>query len=193
MELHDAELKILTKLRNALFWSTLIIAVAADVIFIFSGRWSFANIQPVFRFGVGGFAAGIALLIMKFVGFDLIPQLSEEANFPKKDLWKAFVGSIGCTVLIYGLAIIAVGGVVGNEWIDATDIVVPRVADLLGMHWLGLIIVIMGARNNNAKNRDGFASIPVFCFRSRGGTRGGLTAPGAPHGGTGERRRRPAR
>lgn len=143
--LTNSELKILTKLQNALFWSTLIIAVAADVIFIFSGHWSFSNIQPVFRFGVGGFAAGIALLIMKFVGFDLIPQLSEEANFPRKDLWKAFVGSIGCTVLIYGLAIIAVGGVVGNEWIDATDIVDPRVADLLGMHWLGLIIVIMGA------------------------------------------------
>ena len=84
-----------------------------------------------------GYTAGIGLLIMKFVGFDLIPQLSEEANFPKKNLWKAFVGSIGCTVLIYGLAIIAVGGVVGNEWIDQADIVDPRVADILGMHWLG--------------------------------------------------------
>ena len=29
--------------------------------------------------------------------------------------------------------------------IDQADIVDPRVADILGMHWLGLIIVIMGA------------------------------------------------
>ncbi len=143
--LTNSELKILTKLQNVLFWSTLIVAVIADLIFIFSGQWKFENIQPIFRFGVGGFTAGIALLIMKFVGFDLIPQLSEEANFPKKDLWKAFVGSIGCTVLIYGLAIIAVGGVVGNEWIDQADIIDPRVADILGLHWLGLIIVVMGA------------------------------------------------
>ena len=100
--LTNSELKILAKMQNILFWSTLVVAVGADIIFIFSGHWQYANIQPIFRYGAGGFTAGIALLIMKFVGFDLIPQLSEEANFPKKDLWKAFVGSIGCTVLIYG-------------------------------------------------------------------------------------------
>ena len=138
--LTNSELKILARMQNILFWSTLV-----DIIFIVSGRWSYGNITPWFRYGTVGYTAGIGLLIMKFVGFDLIPQLSEEANFPKKDLWKAFVGSIGCTVLIYGLAIVAVGGVVGNQWIDETDIVDPRVADLLGMHWLGLIIVIMGA------------------------------------------------
>lgn len=66
-------------------------------------------------------------MIMKFVGFDLIPQLSEEAKFPKKDLWKAFVGSLGCTVLIYGLAVVAVGGIVSNQWVAETDIVDPRV------------------------------------------------------------------
>lgn len=143
--LTNSELKILARMQNILFWSTLVVAVGADIIFIVSGRWSYGNITPWFRYGTAGYTAGIGLLIMKFVGFDLIPQLSEEANFPKKDLWKAFVGSIGCTVLIYGLAIVAVGGVVGNQWIDETDIVDPRVADLLGMHWLGLIIVIMGA------------------------------------------------
>lgn len=143
--LTNSELKILAKMQNILFWSTLIVAVGADIIFIFSGHWDYSNITPWFRHGTAGYTAGIGLLIMKFVGFDLIPQLSEEADFPKKNLWKAFVGSIGCTVLIYGLAIVAVGGVVGNEWIDQTDIVDPRVADLLGMHWLGLIIVIMGA------------------------------------------------
>ncbi len=143
--LTNSELKILAKMQNILFWSTLIVAVGADIIFIFSGQWDYSNITPWFRHGTAGYTAGIGLLIMKFVGFDLIPQLSEEANFPKKNLWKAFVGSIGCTVLIYGLAIVAVGGVVGNEWIDNTDIVDPRVADLLNMHWLGLIIVIMGA------------------------------------------------
>ena len=81
---------------------------------------------------------------MKFVGFDLIPQLSEEANFPKKDIWKAFVGALGCTVLIYGLAVIAIGGIVSLEWVNSVSIVDPKVADLLGMHWLGIIIVVMG-------------------------------------------------
>ena len=48
------------------------------------------------------------------------------------------------TFLIHGLAIIAVGGIVTDEWMQQTDIVDPRVADMLGMHWLGLVIVVMG-------------------------------------------------
>lgn len=143
--LTNFELKLLTKLQNALFWSTLVVSCCASLIFIFSGEWSYDNITPWFAEGFNGYTAGIGLLIMKFVGFDLIPQLSEEANFPKKDLWKAFVGSLACTVLIYGLAIVGVGGIVSREWIAETDIVDPRVADIIGMHWLGMVIVIMGA------------------------------------------------
>lgn len=143
--LTNRELKVLAKLQNILFWSTLAVSVVASCIFIFSGQWSYDNITPWFSHGINGYTAAVGLLIMKFVGFDLIPQLSEEANFPKKDLWKAFVGSLGCTVLIYGLAVVGVGGIVSNQWIAETDIVDPRVADILGMHWLGLIIVIMGS------------------------------------------------
>ena len=143
--LTNRELKVLARLQNILFWSTLVISVVASSIFILSGKWHYSNITPWFSNGTAGYTAAIGLLIMKFVGFDLIPQLSEEAKFPKKDLWKAFVGSLGCTVLIYGLAVVAVGGIVSNQWVAETDIVDPRVADILGMHWLGLIIVIMGS------------------------------------------------
>lgn len=141
--LTNFELKLLTRLQNVFFWSTLVIAVVADIIFIASGQWSFDNLNW-FPNGVSGYTAGIGLLIMKFVGFDLIPQLSEEANFPKKDIWKAFVGALGCTVLVYGLAVIAIGGIVSLDWINEVSIVDPKVADLLGLHWLGIIIVVMG-------------------------------------------------
>ena len=143
--LTNRELKVLARLQNTLFWSTLVVSVIASTIFIVSGKWHYSNITPWFSNGAAGYTAAIGLLIMKFVGFDLIPQLSEEAKFPKKDLWKAFVGSLGCTVLIYGLAVVAVGGIVSNQWVAETDIVDPRVADILGMHWLGLVIVIMGS------------------------------------------------
>lgn len=120
--LTNFELKLLTRLQNVFFWSTLVIAIIADILFITSGKWSLANIQW-FPNGFSGYTAGIGLLIMKFVGFDLIPQLSEEANFPKKDIWKAFVGSLGCTVLVYGLAVVAISGIVSLDWIDGVDIV----------------------------------------------------------------------
>ena len=141
--LTNFELKLLTQLQNLFFWSTLVVAVGADIIFICSGHWSLEGVD-FFPYGIQGCAAGIGLLIMKFVGFDLIPQLSEEANFPKKDLWKAFVLSLACTVLVYGLAVVAVGGIVSLEWVAETDIVDPRVADLIGLHGLGYVIVIMG-------------------------------------------------
>ncbi len=141
--LTNFELKTLAKLQNVFFWGTLIVSVTADVIFIFSGKWSFSNIDW-FPFGFSGCAAGVGLLIMKFIGFDLIPQMAEESNFPQKDLWKAFVGSLGFTVLVYALAVIGVGGVVSMEWVAETDIVDPRVADVVGMHWLGVAIVVMG-------------------------------------------------
>lgn len=141
--LTNFELKLLAKLQNVFFWSTLVVAIVADIIFIASGKWSPANIEW-FPNGVSGYTAGIGLLIMKFVGFDLIPQLSEEANFPKKDIWKAFVGSLGCTVLVYGLAVVAIGGIVSLDWIQEVSIVDPMVADYLGLHWLGIIIVVMG-------------------------------------------------
>lgn len=143
--LSNKEMKLLARLQNILFWSTLAVSLAASLIFVFSGHWSFQTMEPIFPNGFSGYTAAVALLIMKFVGFDLIPQLSEEAKFPKKDLWKAFMGSLGCTVLIYGMAVVGVGGIVTTDWIINTDIVDPRVADLIGMHWLGVVIVIMGA------------------------------------------------
>lgn len=142
--LTNLELKILAQLQSILFWSTLTISVSASIIFILSGNWHYENITPWFTNGGSGYSAAVGLLIMKFVGFDLIPQLSEEANFPKKDLWKAFLGSLGCTLLIYGMAIIGVSGIVSNEWIADTNIVDPKVADIIGLHWLAILIVVMG-------------------------------------------------
>jgi len=143
--LTNYELKFIAKLQSILFWSTLVVSIIASLIFVFSGQWSFANFAGnLFPNGGQGFAAAIALLIMKFIGFDLIPQMSEESDFPKKDLWKAFLGSLGLTILIYGLAVFGVGGIISQEWVLQTDIVDPRVADMIDLHWLGIIIVLMG-------------------------------------------------
>lgn len=143
--LTNRELKFIAKLQSILFWATLIVSLAASVIFICSGSWSLPNFTGnLFPSGGKGFSAAIGLLIMKFIGFDLIPQLSEEADFPKKKMWKAFVGSLGFTVLIYGMAVVGVGGIVSQDWILQTDIVDPRVADMIDLHWLGVVIVVMG-------------------------------------------------
>ncbi|MPM02006.1 hypothetical protein SDC9_48250 [bioreactor metagenome] len=142
--LTNKELKFLAKIQNFLFWSTLVVSILASIIFITNDAWNINNLKPFFTNGAKGYSAAVALLIMKFIGFDLIPQLSEEADFPKNKLWIAFLASLGLTTLIYGFAIIGVGGIVTSEWIAATDIVDPRVADIVGLHWLGVAVVVMG-------------------------------------------------
>lgn len=145
--LTNFEIKWLARIQSLMFWSTLVVSIFASITFITSDSWSYqtlAGSPSWFPNGIPGFSAAVGLLIMKFVGFDLIPQLAEEANFPVKKLWKTFIISLGLTLLVYGLAVFGVGGIVTTEWVLETDIVDPRVADLIGMHWLGMAIVIMG-------------------------------------------------
>ena len=143
----NLEIKFLARIQNVMFWSTLAVSIYASLSFVFSNNWSYQTLSSSpswFPNGMSGFGAAVGLLIMKFVGFDLIPQLSEEANFPKEKLRKAFLGSLGLTLLVYGLAVFGVGGIVTTEWVANADIVDPRVADIIGKHYLGVAIVIMG-------------------------------------------------
>lgn len=141
----NLEIKHLAVIQNFMFWTTLVISVIASCIFIFNSNWHWSNLSPWFPKGLAGFSAGLGLLMFKFIGFDLIPQLVEESNFSKKKIIIGFIGSMLCTLLVYGLAVIGVGGIASNEWIAKIDIVDPRVADQIGMHWLALVIVVMGA------------------------------------------------
>lgn len=140
----NVRIKILGNIQSFLFWIMIAASIFVSISFIFSGQWSFTKLTPWFPKGSSGFGAAVGILVFKFIGFDLVPQLSEEANFPRKDQWKAYAGAIGVTFLIYGLAIISNGGIVSAEWITKTDMVDPRVADLIGKHYLAIIIVIIG-------------------------------------------------
>lgn len=140
----NKEVKILGKIQNFLFWIMIATSGFVSISLITSGQWSFSNLKPWFPSGFSGYSAAVGILIFKYIGFDLIPQLSEEANFPRKDQWKAYIGAIGLTFLIYGLAIISNGGIVSAEWIANIDIVDPRVADLVGKHWLAVLVVVVG-------------------------------------------------
>ncbi|WZL74404.1 APC family permease [Clostridiaceae bacterium 35-E11] len=136
--------KVLGKVQNILFWLMVAVCVYVGVSFITSPQWSYDTLTPWFPKGFSGFSAAVGILIFKFIGFDMIPQLAEEANFPRKSQWKAYAGAIGLTFFVYALAIISNGGIVSVEWITQTDIIDPRVADLIGKHHLAVLIVVIG-------------------------------------------------
>ena len=73
--LSNFEIKILAKLQNLLFWIMLACSIFASITFLTSHNWSLDTLLPLFPKGVEGYSAAVGLLIMKFIGFDLIPQL----------------------------------------------------------------------------------------------------------------------
>ena len=131
-------------IQSILFWLMVVMCIFTSIVFISSPEWKVDNLKPWFPNGFSGFSAAVGILIFKYIGFDMIPQLSEEANFPRKSQWKAYLGSVLLTFLVYGLAILSNGGIVTREWIMNTDIIDPRVADIIGKHYLAVIIVVVG-------------------------------------------------
>ncbi|NLC11875.1 MAG: APC family permease [Firmicutes bacterium] len=140
----NIRIKFLGIIQNIMFTVMVVISLGVVVLFVTSGQWSFSNLTPWFPQGFKGFYAAVGILVFKYIGFDMIPQLSEEANFPRNQHWKAYLGAMAITFIVYGAAIIGNAGVVGTEWILNTDIIDPRIADLLGMHWAAWTVVIAG-------------------------------------------------
>ena len=90
--------------------------IVATVAFLFSGVWSLDNFKNFFysqvgsQFGIPSWFIGMALLITPFFGFETVPQMVEEGDFPIKDSNKAILGSIVSCGLVYTLFFFGLGG-----------------------------------------------------------------------------------
>ena len=90
--------------------------LVATVAFFFSGVWSFSNFKDFFysqvdsTFGIPSWLIGMALLITPFFGFETVPQMVEEGDFPIADSNKAIIGSIVSCGVIYSLFFFGLGG-----------------------------------------------------------------------------------
>ncbi len=97
------------------------------VMFMFSGHWDWSNFQPFFATtlepvnGIPGWFIGVALLITPFFGFETVPQLVEDGDFPIKDSTKAIWGSIITCGLVYVIFFFALAGVGSFEQLLAID------------------------------------------------------------------------
>ena len=94
------QVEITGKLAYIMTWSMVVIALIAFFSFFTSSEWHFENLHPFFPNGFKGFGTVLGILLFKYVGFDLVPQFSEEINYPLKDQWKAYVGIIVITFCI---------------------------------------------------------------------------------------------
>ena len=69
---------------------------------------SFADIEPLFSAGVGGFLVVLVIVPVMLVGFDVIPQSAEEIDLPPNRIGQVLVFSVALAIAFYVLIIIAV-------------------------------------------------------------------------------------
>lgn len=77
--------------------------VAAGILLMFSGltMGDTENLTPMFGNGVGGMMTVLVMIPFLFVGFDVIPQISEEVKSPPHLIGRILIGSIVVTVIFY--------------------------------------------------------------------------------------------
>lgn len=68
--------------------------IATALAIFFTGHWHISNFQPFFKStlgdgGIQGWVIGLGLIITPYFGFETVPQMVEEGDFPIKDSTKA--------------------------------------------------------------------------------------------------------
>lgn len=105
-----------------------IVGIATALWFFGSGHWTPANITPFFTTGASGFTVAIGIMMVMVVGFDCIPQLSEEANYPRKNTLWIMVAAVIISECLFALICFANAGMKPTSWIVEQMVVSPEIA-----------------------------------------------------------------
>lgn len=81
------------------------------------------NMQPLFENGFGGILSVVVMTPFMFVGFDVIPQASEEINLPRKKIGQLLVFSVILAVVWYLAMIIGVSMIMNPGELAASNLV----------------------------------------------------------------------
>lgn len=106
----------------------LLIIGAMMVVGAFTGG-SASNMEPAFTGGLGGFFLVLVVVPFLFVGFDVIPQVSEEMNIPAKKLGGTIVISVMMAAAWYVIVVLATSASLPADQLVVADI---AVADAIG-------------------------------------------------------------
>lgn len=118
----------MVKAQALCLFVNIVSTLISSLLILFSGHWSFDNIVQGFNqttitptLGIPGWIIGMALLITPYFGFETVPQMVEEGDFPIKDTKKAICGSVITCGLIYVIFYFSVAGLDTFENLYAGD------------------------------------------------------------------------
>lgn len=151
------------KVQSAMLLLGMVGIVICAVLFLVNSHWSFSNFADFFATsqnggsengghgGVLGWAIGCAFMITPFFGFETVPAMVEEGDFPIKDQKKAILGSVITCGVIYVIFYFALAGTA--PWAELTHngsgeafISISRLVEMYGpgIKWFTLIMGIVG-------------------------------------------------
>ena len=143
--------QFLVKAQAVMLFCNIAVTVLTGFILLFSGHWSLSNFGNIFQSslpsiaGIPGWIIGMALLITPYFGFETVPQMVEEGDFPIKNSKKAICGSIltcGCIYVFYYFCIAGLDGLNGVYTTFAQDgfLTISTMQQVLG--WTFCCIVV---------------------------------------------------
>ncbi len=115
------DIQIAGKIQTFMLFGALAGILITSIVFFTSPTWSISNMKPMFVSILGdgkfkGWVIGLGLVITPYFGFETVPQLVEEGDFPIKDSAKAILGSIITCGVIYTIYFFALAGMA--PWAD---------------------------------------------------------------------------
>ncbi|WP_018658922.1 APC family permease [Allofustis seminis] len=111
------EVTFLVKAQATFLFLNITTTIITGLLLLFSGHWHIANFGNVFQTtldsigGIPGWVIGMALLITPYFGFETVPQMVEEGDFPITDTKKAICGSVLTCGAIYTFFFFCLGGI----------------------------------------------------------------------------------
>ena len=114
--------QILVKAQAVMLFCNIAVTILTGFILLLSGHWHLSNFGNIFSstldstYGIPGWVIGMALLITPYFGFETVPQMVEEGDFPIKNSKKAICGSIltcGCIYVFYYFCVAGLDGLNG--------------------------------------------------------------------------------
>ncbi|NEG70198.1 APC family permease [Bifidobacterium choloepi] len=154
------DIQFLVKAQATCLFANIVTTLITALLILTCGHWSFSNIVQSFTytsldstFGIPGWIIGMALLITPFFGFETVPQMVEEGDFPTSNTKKAICGSIITCGAIYAIFFFCVAGLAPAQELLAGDassgfMTITAMETILGWRvWpvlYGLVSILLG-------------------------------------------------
>jgi len=142
--LNTFSLNFSSRVQVLMVLGMIMVGVATFLWFFGSGHWNPKNLTPFFLTGGEGFVVAVSMLVAMVIGFDCIPQMAEEADFPIRDVVWIMLAAVFISETLFALICLASAGMRPTSWIVEQIVVDPEIARALGGNLPAAIMNIAG-------------------------------------------------